>query len=37
MPFEENMLEFNQYLKSGKVPSTIYANYESLIKRSTWM
>ena len=34
MPSEENMtLEFNHYLKSAKVPSTIYVDLEYLIKK----
>ena len=34
MPSEENaILEFNQYLKSAKVPSIIYADLEPLIKQ----
>ena len=32
MPSEKcNVLEFNQYMKSGKMPYTIYANIETLI------
>ena len=34
MPREEIViLEFTQYLKSNKVPSLIYADLESLIKK----
>ena len=33
MPFEENIVEFNQYLISAKVPSIIYADLEYLIKK----
>ena len=29
----DNILEFNQYMKSDKVPSIIYAGIESLIKK----
>ena len=32
MPLEDTkMLEFNQYVKSDKMPYTIYANLESLL------
>ena len=34
MPCEENMmLQFNRYLTSAKVPSVLYADLESLIKK----
>ena len=34
MPSEkDNILEFNQYMKSDKMPYIIYADIESLIKR----
>ena len=34
MPSEkDNVLEFNQYMKSDKMPYSIYANIESLIKK----
>ena len=34
MPFEDtNILKFKKYCKSGKKPSIIYADLESLIKR----
>ena len=34
MPSEkDNVLEFNQYMKSNKMPYIIYANIESLIKK----
>ena len=33
MPSEKkNILEFNQYMMSGKMPNIIYADNESLIK-----
>ena len=32
MPFDTKILEFNQYPKSQKKPSIIYADLESLIK-----
>ena len=38
MPSERgNTLEFNQYMKSNKIPYIIYADIESLIKNSRWM
>ena len=34
MPSEnDNMLEFNQYMKADKMPYIIYADIESLIKK----
>ena len=34
MPSEkDNILEFNQYMKSDKMPYNIYADIESLIKK----
>ena len=34
MPFEDTkILEFSQYEKSDKVPSTIYANLECIIEK----
>ena len=34
MPTEkDNILEFNQYMKSDKTPCTIYAHIESLMKK----
>ena len=34
MPFEDaQILEFNQYQKSDKVPLTIHADFESIIER----
>ena len=34
MPSErDNILEFNQYMKSGKMSYTVYADIESLIKK----
>ena len=30
---EDNILEFNQYLKSNKISCIIYADIESLIKK----
>ena len=30
---KDDMLEFNQYLKLGKMPYIIYADIESLIKK----
>ena len=34
MPSEKNnLLEFNQYMKSDKMPYSIYADIESLIKK----
>ena len=32
MPSEKCNVEFNQYMKSDKMPYTIYANIETLIK-----
>ena len=32
-----NTLEFNQYMKSDKMPYIIYANIKSLIKKISWM
>ena len=38
MPSErESILEFNQYMKSGKMSYIIYADMESLIKKNRWM
>ena len=38
MPSERgNTLDFNQYMKSNKIPYIIYADIESLIKKSRWM
>ena len=38
MPSERgNTLEFNQYMKSNKIPYIIYVDIESLIKKSRWM
>ena len=35
MPSEKNnILEFNQYMKSDKMPYIIYADIESLIKKT---
>ena len=35
MPSEkDNILKFNQYMKSDKIPYIIYANIESLIKKT---
>ena len=31
---DDNILEFNQYIKSDKMPYIIYADIESLIKKS---
>ena len=33
MPLEKYMLEFNQYMKSDKMPYIICADIESLIKK----
>ena len=33
----ESILEFNQYMKSGKMSYIIYADMESLIKKNRWM
>ena len=33
MPSEKDILEFNQYMKSGKMPYIIYADIESLIRK----
>ena len=30
---KDNIIEFNQYMKSDKMPYVIYANAESLIKK----
>ena len=32
-PPKDNILQFNQYMKSDKMPFTIYADLESLIKK----
>ena len=32
-PPKNNILEFNQYMKSDKMPYIIYADIESLIKK----
>ena len=38
MPSEKNkILEFNQHMKSDKMPYIIYADIEFLIKRHRWM
>ena len=38
MPSEkDNTLEFNQHMKSDKMPYIIYADMEFLIKRHRWM
>ena len=38
MPSEKNkILEFNQHMKSDKMPYIIYADMEFLIKRHRWM
>ena len=38
MPSEkDNILEFNQYMKSDEIPHIIYADIESLIKNNRWM
>ena len=35
MPFQiDNILKFNQYMKSNKMSCIIYADLESLIKKS---
>ena len=34
---KDNILEFNQYMKSNKMPYIIYADIESLIKKHRWM
>ena len=31
------ILEFNQYIKSDKMPYIIYSDIEPLIKKNTWM
>ena len=37
MPSEkDDILEFNQYMKSDKMPHIIYADMESLIKKIDW-
>ena len=38
MPSEKDKkLEFNQYMKSDKMPYVIYTDIESLIKKNRWM
>ena len=38
MPSEKDKkLEFNQYMKSDKMPYIIYTDIESLIKKNRWM
>ena len=38
MPSEEfNILEFNEYMNSGKMLYIIYVNIEPLIKKNRWM
>ena len=38
MPSEKNnILEFNQYINSDKMPYIIYAEIDSLIKKNRWM
>ena len=38
MPSEkDNILEFNKYMKSDKMPYIIYSDTESLIKKNRWM
>ena len=34
---EDNILEYNWYMKSDKMPYIIYADIESLIKKKVWM
>ena len=34
---KNQILKFNQYIKSGKMSYTIYADLESLIKKISWM
>ena len=34
---KDNILEFNQYMKSDKMPYIIYVDIESLIKKNRWM
>ena len=34
---KDNILEFNQYMKSDKMPYIIYADIESSIKKNRWM
>ena len=33
---DDNILEFNQYMKSDKMPYIIYSDIESLIKKIDW-
>ena len=33
MPSEKDILEFNQYMKSDKMPYIVYVDIESLIKK----
>ena len=38
MPSEkDNILEFKQYVKSDKMPYIIYAETESLIRKTSWI
>ena len=38
MPSENNnILEFNHYMKSDEMPYIIYADIESLIKKNRWI
>ena len=38
MPSEkDNILEFNQYMKLNKMPCITYADFESLIKKQTYV
>ena len=38
MPSEnDNILEFNQYMKLDKMPYIIYVDMESLIKKKKWI
>ena len=38
MPSEKDkMLNFNQYMKSDKIPYIIYVGIQSLIKKNSWM
>ena len=34
---KDNILEFNQYMKSDVMPCIIYADTECLIKKDRWM
>ena len=34
---KDNILVFNQYMKSDKMPYIIYADIEFLIKKNRWM